>query len=736
MISQAHAHDSTMASIAGKLLGSTFLSNKNSNWENPELSTGTWYRKMGRSDCWEAVGSAREIYGQLSKEIKTILEDRIEYLNEDEPIPQTVTFSLYMIGRKPSNARPTIMFCCARPNPRCRARRVIRESGILDKYPGFGMGDSSYPPDFDGLPVRLANTSNSASSNVIIYKRAEKVCGVEISILGSEDDLIRKASIGGIVCSQFKYYGLTVAHAFEELECENATLQLEEGFEFIIEDDEAEGDENSTSTFRGSETSSSSILDHSSASIKSAQTSKSKNLSAFISTPRVATPVESSTVEAVLGDTPHSQPSGNTQRDAKNIENPGLKIANDEQFSVVGSLILRSTYGNSPELDWGLIELETPHLRTYNRVPLNNNSDGVLYPEKVVTTGLRATDVLVLRGSGEPLSGILSGIPTFMNVPRSKKFHEVWTMRLNGKLAKGDCGSWVIDAVTGDIFGHIVSGDLDSGSAFLMPAFQIFEDIKQSFGIEILLSTRENQSAIKNHVESAPDVGPAVTPSIRSEPRWSEEEVREVEVNEGTHSIQIVRSTATRSASAYIGISGLFRHVYDWLLKKFWGIEMSVTVIGLQNAGKTSLLRALVGEEFQYVSLPTVGFNMKRFQKGRVTLKCWDLGGQPRFRSMWERYCRGVDAIVFVVDADDTEAIPMARGELHLLIEKPILEGIPLLVLGNKNDLEKPLKVSELVDILALRTISNREVSCYGVSVKEEFNLDQVLHWLVSKARK
>lgn len=24
----------------------------------------------------------------------------------------------------------------------------------------------------------------------------------------------------------------------------------------------------------------------------------------------------------------------------------------------------------------------------------------------------------------------------------------------------------------------------------------------------------------------------------------------------------------------------------------------------------------------------------------------WDLGGQPRFRPMWERYCRGVNAIV------------------------------------------------------------------------------------------
>lgn len=46
--------------------------------------------------------------------------------------------------------------------------------------------------------------------------------------------------------------------------------------------------------------------------------------------------------------------------------------------------------------------------------------------------------------------------------------------------------------------------------------------------------------------------------------------------------------------------------------------------------------------------IPTVGFNMRRITKGNVTIKVWDIGGQPRFRSMWERYCRGVNAIVYV----------------------------------------------------------------------------------------
>ena len=37
----------------------------------------------------------------------------------------------------------------------------------------------------------------------------------------------------------------------------------------------------------------------------------------------------------------------------------------------------------------------------------------------------------------------------------------------------------------------------------------------------------------------------------------------------------------------------------------------------------------------------------EKSQKRNVTIKIWDLGGQRRFRTMWERYCRGVSAIVY-----------------------------------------------------------------------------------------
>jgi len=103
---------------------------------------------------------------------------------------------------------------------------------------------------------------------------------------------------------------------------------------------------------------------------------------------------------------------------------------------------------------------------------------------------------------------------------------------------------------------------------------------------------------------------------------------------------------------------------------------------------------------------------------------------------MWERYCRGVNAIVFIVDSADVSALPVAKDELHLLLEKPVLEGIPLLVLGNKSDIEDKLSVDELIEALDLKSISHREVSCYGISAKEETNLDAVLQWLVARSSK
>jgi ADP-ribosylation factor-like protein 8 len=97
-----------------------------------------------------------------------------------------------------------------------------------------------------------------------------------------------------------------------------------------------------------------------------------------------------------------------------------------------------------------------------------------------------------------------------------------------------------------------------------------------------------------------------------------------------------------------------------------------------------------------------VGFSMRKVTKGGVTIKLWDVGGQARFRSMWERYCRNVQAIVYVVDAVDHERLEEAARLLHELLQRPNLHSVPLLVLGNKSDLPLALDTAQLKERMRL----------------------------------
>ncbi|GAA6051605.1 hypothetical protein JCM3770_003493 [Rhodotorula araucariae] len=178
----------------------------------------------------------------------------------------------------------------------------------------------------------------------------------------------------------------------------------------------------------------------------------------------------------------------------------------------------------------------------------------------------------------------------------------------------------------------------------------------------------------------------------------------------------------------------MLRALLDWLRSLFWSTTLDVACIGLQNAGKTSLVNVLTNNQFSESMIPTVGFNLRKIQKGNVTLKVWDLAGQPRFRSIWERYCRGVHAIVWVLDSADRDTFATARAELHALLEKPELRGIPLLVLANKNDLDAHASVDEVIKALGLASITNREVSCYSISAKSSRNIDITLAWLMKRS--
>uniref|UniRef100_A0A0N5A6S6 ADP-ribosylation factor-like protein 8B n=1 Tax=Parastrongyloides trichosuri TaxID=131310 RepID=A0A0N5A6S6_PARTI len=176
--------------------------------------------------------------------------------------------------------------------------------------------------------------------------------------------------------------------------------------------------------------------------------------------------------------------------------------------------------------------------------------------------------------------------------------------------------------------------------------------------------------------------------------------------------------------------------VYYWILTLFWKKSMEITLLGLQNSGKTTFMNVVSRDYFSEDMIPTVGFNSTKFVKGNVTIKIWDVGGQPRFRIMWERYCRGVNVIVFMIDLADERSMILARDELKQLLDHPNLEGYPLLVLGNKSDLPNAIDEKQLARRMNLTKFQDREIACYCISCKNKTNLDVVLKWLVKHTKK
>lgn len=113
--------------------------------------------------------------------------------------------------------------------------------------------------------------------------------------------------------------------------------------------------------------------------------------------------------------------------------------------------------------------------------------------------------------------------------------------------------------------------------------------------------------------------------------------------------------------------------------------EIEISIFGIDNAGKTCFLRSLAGD-FNFDSVPTVGFGQETFMYDDVKLKVFDLGGSENFRSVWKRYFAEIWGYVYVVDAADPDRFEESRLQLKEMVENDLLKGKPFIVVANKQD--------------------------------------------------
>lgn len=123
--------------------------------------------------------------------------------------------------------------------------------------------------------------------------------------------------------------------------------------------------------------------------------------------------------------------------------------------------------------------------------------------------------------------------------------------------------------------------------------------------------------------------------------------------------------------------------------------EMKIAVLGLDNAGKSSMLRSLSGKTNlgEIVDLePTVGVDIKKIESENYNLVIWDFGGQVGHRHDYlespEQFFVQVDSLFFVVDIQDSdrydEAFEYFKQILDIIL---FLNEIPyVLILLHKVD--------------------------------------------------
>ncbi|GMH59052.1 hypothetical protein TrRE_jg261 [Triparma retinervis] len=159
--------------------------------------------------------------------------------------------------------------------------------------------------------------------------------------------------------------------------------------------------------------------------------------------------------------------------------------------------------------------------------------------------------------------------------------------------------------------------------------------------------------------------------------------------------------------------------------------ECRLLILGLDNAGKTTILKSFNGEDINSIS-PTLGFNIKTLEHRGYTLNCWDVGGQQTIRSYWRNYFEQTDGVIWVVDSADRVRMGDCKRELIDLMGQEKLAGASLMIFANKQDLRGAMSRDQIREVLGLdgKEFENRHWGIFGCSAVTGEGLLEGMDWM------
>jgi ADP-ribosylation factor related protein 1 len=132
---------------------------------------------------------------------------------------------------------------------------------------------------------------------------------------------------------------------------------------------------------------------------------------------------------------------------------------------------------------------------------------------------------------------------------------------------------------------------------------------------------------------------------------------------------------------------------------------------------------------------------------GGTRLLFWDLGGQTDLQSIWASYYADCHAIVFMVDSTDQERIDevqqafgklrqgVSNDGLDKMISNDQVEGVPVLMLANKQDAPRALRVEEIKQTfnrIAVK-LGARDSRVLPVSALKGEGVKEAVEWLQTR---
>ena len=130
-----------------------------------------------------------------------------------------------------------------------------------------------------------------------------------------------------------------------------------------------------------------------------------------------------------------------------------------------------------------------------------------------------------------------------------------------------------------------------------------------------------------------------------------------------------------------------------------YDILIKLVMIGDSGVGKSNYLYRFVEGEFCPIHEATVGFDYKSKvsylpkAKKKVKFQIWDTAGQEKYMSINKNLFQRVQGIILMYDISFEKSF--TNLDKWMTVIKQLADGIPLILIGNKIDLENLRKVSK-----------------------------------------